>query len=156
MPSTENHLSLAAHNIDVLIHLGSKSDFCDWMTITAFYSAIHLIEAMLCVENGAKCRTMHSHGHGLREQVLLEAYPAIYKKYRVLCSAAHVARYITKEGSDDQPFMCHYCFSVVREKLIKGRFAGVINTVKTVIAGRANLDSIEAKFTQLLKVLDKV
>jgi hypothetical protein len=93
MPDETVHILLAKHNQDLINHLlPNKSDFHDWITIAAFYKALHIVEAVFYNNNEIR----HGHNHENRESFLKtnNKYRKIYMHYRPLWAAATIARYL--------------------------------------------------------------
>lgn len=156
MPVHSDHITLAVHNLDVLHYLIPKENFYDWLVIVACYSSIHLIEAMLSLENGSKARTIHSTSHADRNLVLQNAYPAVWRKFRPLYDASLVARYLIKDdGSASPGFPLCYNRDTVVNKLIKSHFAGVIQRTDTFISPNYDTSNIHDRFSQCLEAFDE-
>jgi len=93
MPCDSEHLALAAHNQDLINHLIPSLDrFADWVTVVAFYKAVHIVEAVFFKSHPEK----HGRNHENREYLLKATnhYQQIYRFYRPLWSASTVARYL--------------------------------------------------------------
>lgn len=93
MPSSKVHLAAAEHNQELVRLLLPKSEFSDWLAVVAFYTALHLVEAVL-FEDGIK----HGGNHRNREQILKrkKRYDQLYKHYIPLKEASVVARYLDR------------------------------------------------------------
>ncbi|MDP2982350.1 MAG: hypothetical protein Q8O92_03350 [Candidatus Latescibacter sp.] len=93
MPDESVHILLAKHNQDLINHLlENKSQFHDWITIAAFYKALHIVEALFF--NDPEIR--HGQNHENRDRFLKtnNKYKNIYIHYRPLWAAATIARYL--------------------------------------------------------------
>jgi hypothetical protein len=69
MPDGAEHARLALHNMDVAAYLLEKPTFSDWAATVIFYSALHIVEIVLCSSKNP-LGTKHCHDHGAREQIL--------------------------------------------------------------------------------------
>ena len=93
MPSKEAHLKIAERNSNTILYLTEQqNDHSEWITVIAFYRALHLVEALF----SQNPKIEHCHTHQAREQRLktVKRYNHIYKHYRPLYSASPVARYL--------------------------------------------------------------
>ncbi len=97
MPSQTAHLALANHNQELIDHLLKDVDrFPDWITMFAFYRALHLVEAAFAADSSVK----HCGDHGTSNVVLKRnrRYSALWKAHQPLWMAANVARYLEDAG----------------------------------------------------------
>jgi len=93
MPSDSEHLAVAERNQELINHLLPEiKRFGEWITVIAFYRALHIVEAVFFRDHPNK----HGHNHEGRENILKKTkrYQHIYKNYRVLWAASTVARYL--------------------------------------------------------------
>jgi hypothetical protein len=155
MPTANDHFILAKHNLYALNHLSSDKQNSDWVTTTAAYTALHLLEALLFAKDNENIRIKHSPDHGTREDVFKASYPAIWKKYRPLLDASKVARYLKIEGDAGQTYRGYYPSVTVYETLFKGYLGGVIRQVKNILGDNPHLKAIEAAFDLCVRSLDK-
>ncbi len=65
MASDLDHIRLANHNHDLMLHLLQSGRFGDWATTAAFYKAVHIVEAVFAADMGK-----HSTSHVDRELTL--------------------------------------------------------------------------------------
>ena len=92
MPSEADHVNLANRCQQVLDHLRNSDDgFADWVTVTASYRALHIVEAVL-----ANDKHLHGQTHQRRHELLKRNYPDIWINYRPLYAASRVARYLAE------------------------------------------------------------
>jgi hypothetical protein len=155
MPQKDNHVYQAVHNLEVLCHLSVNPNFADWMVTVACYSCIHLIEALLAIEDASKARTIHSTGHSERNLVLQTAYPTVWKKFRPIYDASLVARYLTKNANTGESFSYHYPYDTVVQKLFKKYFSGVIRNIETILGDKLDMQPVHQHLTRCLTILDK-
>lgn len=104
MPTESSHLAKAEHDLSAMNYLAeAESDYADWVTCTAFYQAVHLVEALFAHDNGKH----HSSDHGQRERVLRSErrYSHIYRFYRKLRDASEVARYLSDQHFSFSDYM---------------------------------------------------
>lgn len=93
MPSDSEHLAVAARNQELINHLlPDIHRFGEWITVVAFYRALHIVEAVFFCDHPAK----HGRNHETREDMLkrTKRYQQIYKHYRTLWAASTIARYL--------------------------------------------------------------
>jgi hypothetical protein len=93
MPSDSEHLAVAERNQELINHLlPDIKRFGEWITIVAFYRALHIVEAVFFCDH----RDKHGRNHETREDMLKRTprYQQIYKHYRTLWAASTVARYL--------------------------------------------------------------
>ena len=94
MPSESAHLGLVMHNVEVLRGLCERSGHHDWVSVVAFYTALHAVEALFARDKPDN--RAHGQSHENRERLLKSnpRYKNIYKHYRPLQGIATVARYL--------------------------------------------------------------
>lgn len=93
MPTDAEHLAVAKRNQDLINHLlPDINKFGEWVTVIAFYKALHVVEAVFFKDHSAK----HGRNHENRERLLktTKKYQHIYRHYRQLWAASTVARYL--------------------------------------------------------------
>ena len=117
MPSELEHAEQAIHNIEALKYLLEKGEFCDWSATVAFYTALHIVEAVFYIDT-SHSRDRHGQNHENRERILkaTRSYSKIYEHYRQLQSASVIARYLR---NDQVVFSEYMSAETVKEKLIK-------------------------------------
>jgi hypothetical protein len=74
----------------------------EWLTAIAFYKALHLVEALFWHDSNLR----HSHDHQTRENILKNTrkFEHIYEQYRLLQTAALVARYLEAGSAEYDTF----------------------------------------------------
>ncbi len=113
-------------------------DFPDWVTITAFYKAVHLVEAAFtCNPN-----VLHTCDHGGRLRVLKtdRCYSHIYKHYRPLMTASMVARYLSESRAHQTQygsFTDYLTPEQVRTEIVQHRLRQVESSTKKIYASGA-------------------
>ena len=136
MAASEDHLRLASRTQSVIDRLLIDPQECnEWIATTAFYKAVHLVEAMFDnLGHG------HSHSHNHRLQVLRTAddFGAIYRDFKALFDMSKVARYL----ENDIPNRIRYQTTAferyvppakIREKAIEKRLIPIEVNVFTLI-----------------------
>lgn len=96
------HITKYTHNRKFSNALINTSDnYSDWQTIAIFYSALHIVEAILC-----RCFNEHTDNHKERHSFMLD-HPNVFnhksmKYYRLLNNLSHKARYtdVIMDNSD--------------------------------------------------------
>jgi hypothetical protein len=108
MPSESDHLALAAHNqetIDFLLTGGDR--FPDWTVTVAFYTALHLVDAMLDRIEGIDGVDHQQRGLILRNN---RRYANVLKHYNALKEASQIARYLSdRSGTRSFKTFSDYC-----------------------------------------------
>ncbi len=98
MATKAAHLQLVNVNQSALSHLAEDiEDFPEWVTIIAFYKALHLIEAVFATDE----RVRHTSDHRTRMRTLKQyrKYEQMYRHFRPLKAASEVARYLSDNES---------------------------------------------------------
>ncbi|MEX1027550.1 MAG: hypothetical protein WD049_06020 [Candidatus Paceibacterota bacterium] len=99
MPSKQAHLAAVARNRKAGSILLQQDDDClPWVVVCAFYEGLHLVEALLSIDEKAPRR--HCPDHETRNDVLRRTnrYERIWRSYRQLQQASMVARYLSFHG----------------------------------------------------------
>ena len=98
-------LNHARHNKKACEYLSSANEFPDWVVTTAFYCAMHYVQAVIFPhqENGVIYKDLEEYfdknkltgdtKHSVTVKLVRKLHFAISEKYRVLKDAAHTARY---------------------------------------------------------------
>jgi hypothetical protein len=93
MADEAGHLEQASRNQDFLgRQLSEHAPFWDWIAVTAFYKAIHVVEAVFF--NNEPRATAHSIDHRGRNHLLKTKYPDIWRHYYHLFRTSLIARYL--------------------------------------------------------------
>src|SRR5437870_4728789 len=96
MASKADHIALANKNHDVLLHLMARPvDFPEWITTTAFYKAVQIVEAVFA---NAKLRPSSNHTDRLNRLKRNPKFANLFPHYRALLSASCIARYLRDES----------------------------------------------------------
>ena len=93
MSSEAEHIAIANRNQAVLEYLLHGPATCaEWVAVVAFYKALHVVEAIFSRDSTIG----HIHNHHTRLDKLKreKQYKKLFSSYRVLWSAAIVARYL--------------------------------------------------------------
>ena len=103
MPSLLAHLWQARHNEKLAKELVDSLTYKDWAVTTAYYTAIHYIEAafsqdsdILHTEYRIPCGSKRSM-HSIREELVLEHYSKAWEALRKLHTQSNIARYLNTE-----------------------------------------------------------
>ncbi len=94
MPSNAAHMAAARENQRAIDYLSERLDtFPAWVTVVAFYKALHLVEALFALDG---TEGGHTDDHRTRNAVLKsdKRYQHIWKSYRPLYQASLIARYL--------------------------------------------------------------
>ncbi len=93
--------------------LPQLSLFHEWIVITAFYEAVHLVEEMFAHQG------IDSHNHESRNDRLKEGYPEIFRSFSPLYMESRVARYM--EGlSPQKTYAARMLPQNVKSKVVDG------------------------------------
>jgi len=107
MANDSDHIQQAVHNTQVLEYLVRKRAYSDWAATVAFYTALHVVEAVF-FRDTRKIHRAHGHNHEEREAILknVKSYQKIYRHYRQLQSASIIARYLhERHGASFHKYM---------------------------------------------------
>lgn len=128
MPNEEQHIQWALHNIDVINHLYENQLFCDWVATVAFYTGLHIIEAVLFADKGTQGK--HGVDHHRRKITLKQTnrFLKLYQHYRPLHSAAQVARYIEDSAGTPTFFQSYMSATEVRDTLLQHHLVQIMKS----------------------------
>ncbi len=96
MPSMTSHKVAAENNQRTLRFLLQRShDHSPWVVTVAFYTALHIVEAVFAYDG------FHTDEHGARNTVLKRTrrYQHLWKNYAPLYNDSLIARYIHNDSS---------------------------------------------------------
>ena len=105
MPAEPAHIALANRSqCSLSCLINDTEDHSEWITVIAFYKALHVVEAVLARDGN------HSHDHVARDATLKgnPRYDKIYRHYRPLSAAATVARYLASPGGQTYKSFADY------------------------------------------------
>jgi len=116
MPNEAQHLDTAFKNKNAMSFLLTQAEkFPEWVAVTAFYSALHIVDAGLYNKYDEHGRT-----HLERNQIIKKKNPPLWKFYKRLYDASIIARYLQDDaGSVHLNFLSVYPIENVREKIAK-------------------------------------
>jgi hypothetical protein len=103
MSTDVDHIALANRfQASVDFMLGNVDQCAEWITVAAFYKALHLVEAAFYNDRNVR----HTYNHADRLEVLKKnrRYSPLFTRYNALWSASTIARYLHDHSSGD-----HYC-----------------------------------------------
>jgi hypothetical protein len=86
MPSAQDHQRQAERHFAFMETIDGD-EYCDWLSVAAFYVAVHLVERLRALTGG------HSDDHKDRGEYVKDDHPTIHHPYRQLYSWARNARY---------------------------------------------------------------
>ena len=138
MPNEGEHVQLALHNMEVAAHLLETPRFCDWVATATFYSALHVVEAVLSSKQNTDTRK-HCHAHGSREDILKNAhrFTKMWTHYRELASFARIARYLEDSRGNARLFDTYLPPDQVRQVVILRHFGGLIRASSKFVSKTA-------------------
>lgn len=109
MATESDHLRQAQHNQSFLNSIDATK-YPDWATTVAFYTAVHLAQALL-KRSGDNCSS-----HTSRNRTLRKKFPGVWKLYQPLYSYSRLARYwCMKVKSADIPYITRRLGKIERE-----------------------------------------
>ena len=100
------HIAIANRSQITLAYLSENpKDHSEWITVIAFYKALHIVEAVFEREG-----LTHGRNHESREALLKyhKQFENILRNYRPLWAAATVARYLASPTGDEFKSFSHY------------------------------------------------
>lgn len=103
MPDKDGHLAVAGRNQELIDRLLPVIDhYPDWVAVIAFYKALHIVDAVLFVDNYRE----HGGSHDNRDRILktTNRYQNLYRHYRPLFAASLVGRYLECGGREYRLF----------------------------------------------------
>ncbi len=130
MASPDAHLTKAKHNIKTIALLSQDLTKKDWIVTVAFYSALHIVDAVLfCTQTGYR---QHGQSHDMRERTIKNdnKLTKIWSCYRPLLNHSIIARYL-QESRTPPNVVVDFDKVMPDEKLItfiKERLGGLINS----------------------------
>jgi len=94
MASPDAHLTKAKHNIKTIVLLSQDLTKKDWIVTVAFYSALHIVDAVLFYTQ--KDFQKHGQSHDKREKTIKNdnRFEKIWDCYRPLLNHSIIARYL--------------------------------------------------------------
>jgi len=135
MASLDAHLTKAKHNIKTIVLLSQDLTKKDWIVTVAFYTALHIVDAVLF--HTQKGFQKHGQSHDKREKTIKSDHrlEKIWDCYRPLKNYSIIARYLQ---GPETPLNKAIDFDKVMpdEKLIpfiKERLGGLIISAKNFI-----------------------
>jgi len=146
MATPDAHITKAIHNIKTIALLSQDLTKKDWIVTVAFYSALHIVDAVLfCTQEGYQ---KHGQSHDKREGIIKSdnKLKKIWDCYRPLLNHSIIARYLQGPKT---PLDIAVDFDKVMpdEKLttfIKERLGGIINSAITFIPDEKSQELEEA------------
>ncbi len=105
MPETKYHLAKADHNKDVATHLEqSGQKYIDWAVTARFYTAMHLVDALLALMTAlpkdeqhprkhVAAQNVQGNGGAGRNQLVRKHMKPVSRKYLSLYDASRRSRY---------------------------------------------------------------
>jgi len=133
MASFNAHVELVRQNTSLLdgMLIPAVQQHPDWVVTVAFYTALHMVEAMLFDDFPDK----HTSHHSERHNVLQGArYSHIWYDYRPLYAQSRLARYLqTAAGKDIASFASYSRPNTIVPNFIDGHLAKVRQETEQVI-----------------------
>ncbi|MBN1910115.1 MAG: hypothetical protein JW818_10275 [Pirellulales bacterium] len=99
MCPSSRHIAFANRSQTTLSYLAQNpQDHAEWITVVAFYKALHVVEAVF-EHQGLE----HGKNHESREALLKKhnRFEEIFRNYRALWAASTVARYLATPAGDE-------------------------------------------------------
>lgn len=141
MPSRADHIELAIHDMEVAAHLLLTPAYCDWTATTAFYTAVHVVEAALFPR--------HSTDHVTREKILKNSrYQKIWEHFRPLKNASEVARYLEDRPGKTMLFKNYLSSDEVKQTLIMHHLNQIVKSASRLIGSNDLATKLRDEFTR--------
>jgi hypothetical protein len=129
----QSHVNLVRANTSLLENtlLPVLNEHPDWVVTVAFYTALHMVEAMFFHDHPK----VHTTDHTDRSAALQsDRYQHIWRDYRPLYSNSRIARYLaTTTGSHVASYATYTSPKFVRSVFIEGHLAKVKSATEQVI-----------------------
>jgi hypothetical protein len=141
--------------MEVAADLLQKPKFCDWTSTAVFYSALHIVEAVLSSSKHTLTKIKHGHDHHGREVALkyTNSFTEIWKHYRQLQSISQVARYLENSNGTPTLFETYLSAEQVAQVVIKKHFGGMIQSATRFlhdVEAKSIKDGFESHFQSVL------
>ncbi|NQT39530.1 MAG: hypothetical protein HQ581_18685 [Planctomycetes bacterium] len=139
MPTEAKHIASANRTQLTIAHLLEKlNQNSPWVATTAFYKAVHIVEAVFDNDKNIG----HSSDHYSRENTLKQTrkYNQIVKHYLPLLRASIFARYLPSSGV----FETYWTPENVVSQLLGHHLRQIEKSAKGFLSDRDNLDDIRA------------
>lgn len=148
MPDASDHIRVARHNIDAIEYLLKNPLFSDWLATVTFYTALHIVDAILFADS--KTNINHGETHNHRMDILkgITHYKHIHKHYGPLYRVSRIARYCENREGLPMLFSVYMPHEKVVDELIKHRLRQIIKTSANFLH-QADSDSLKEKFGSL-------
>lgn len=115
----------------------------DWVAISAFYSGLHVVEAIL-IHEGKLGADSHASRHDLLASPEMSKYRAVYLNYKELYNASRLARYgINRDGSSQ--FSAKWNPKSVSAKLVSMNLLGGVVVSARKLCGFESLAPTPAR-----------
>lgn len=102
------HLAQAKHNEKLSNRLGARLASKDWFVTTAFYAAIHYIEAALFSQSPGIQHSDSYHGgsfHDRRDNCVKDFFPSVESQYKSLKDLCFIVRYLRRLNQPAQDYL---------------------------------------------------
>jgi hypothetical protein len=136
MASEISHIELANKTHGSMMALVADfQNHPEWIATTAFYKALHVVEAVFMHQEGRSC---NDHNSRLR-RLNLPKYGAIYVRYHALWNSANVARYLCDKdpGIEYSTFTDYLTPHQVIDEMLKKRLNRVEQLAVTLLSTNA-------------------
>ena len=138
MPTAVEHIRLAAHNVEFACHLNSHPKYHDWSATVAFYASVHIVDALLALENPPK----HPTSHEARKRYLASStiYQGIRSHLHILGEISLTARYMQDKARFAEYMSAHE----VHDQLLKHRLHRVIGSALSLGKNKFKQPEVDA------------
>ncbi len=121
MPTPDAHRQAIADNQQLIDAMSQNltPQNAPWVTVLAFYKALHLVELLFHLDNRSPCRRGAS-SHETRGELLQNTkhYQAVHNNYATLKRASEVARYLEVAGHAYDSFAEYMSEEQVRSRIL--------------------------------------
>lgn len=110
MPDIAAHRGHVERTKQARAHLDTRiDDWPEWVVVTAFYEALHVVESMLATHG------IHCPNHEDRNLLLQQRFPRVWDYYGRLYKESRVARYF---GHRAVPYRDHMPVQRIRSEIV--------------------------------------
>ena len=120
MPNEVQHIQWALHNLDVIVYLLAEPTYCDWTATVSFYTALHIVDAVLFAQETSPDRR-HGFSHDQRRRTLKKSakYQELYRYYHNLHKHSEVSRNLKLSHGKAMFFQQYMTWEEVKSVLLR-------------------------------------
>jgi hypothetical protein len=133
MAAFQSHVNIVRQNTILLngLLVPAVQQHPDWVATVAFYTALHMVEAMFYYDLPAKHICNH---HDRQKELLSPRYQHIWRDYRPLYSMSRLARYLQNPtGASVASFSAHHPPHTVEQYVMQQHLPRVKDATEQII-----------------------